>query len=288
MAVTKPTVPAAEQEAWLNKLVLPPIPESWAWDPTQVQATNEAAQAKINSTIQDNAGSAKRPAEDTGKASNVERMFDNIAKSGGHMDAKSKDANTFAKKWLAELNINEKLKADFAKEGKEYSRQRAFKAKWAAMQAEKIRRVRTASEWSDNLESIDGEYCTLARIVSRERNDAPAYKTACLYTASAVALWHQGKSCKGHPWVKYDDMRRQAVILHVRERIKIGHGQRWETRVEELPEDPQPTLPTAAASSNGNGGGDETQPGSQEPERAGDEQQAKRRRTGKTPENTVF
>ena len=121
-------------------------------------------------------------------------MLGRIAdEGGGHLNSKDKDAKAFAKQFQNELKLNEALRKEYEQEGKSYDRQRQFKAKWAALKVSELRQQRIKKETSCSLTEIDGEYCTFGRIVFREGNDPPAYRTASTYVASAISLWQAGK-----------------------------------------------------------------------------------------------
>ena len=228
----------------------------------QATETTNASQDLVNTSVAENVAAANaalgQEPVSSSRPSPEETLLNKVAENGGHLDAKCKDAKQFAKRWQAELKLNEQLRKQYEEVGTNYSKQREFKKKWVTMKSASLRQVRLEKESSSSLEEIDGEYCTFSRIVCREGNDAPAYSTACTYTASAVALWSSGKTCKGFPWIKYDAMRKMAVILHIRDRVRVGHTKQWEITTT-MPTETSIGTPTAPpASSAGSSTGTST------------------------------
>ena len=134
-----------------------------------------------------------------------------------------------------ELKINQQALAEFKECGKSYTKQRAFKAKFAEISYhDMIDQKRTKTESTFNLQSVDAEYCGFSRIVSREGGDLPAFETAKIFVRHAMLEWQGGKSFHGHPWVKHDHMRGGAVVLHYREKVSSGAQTIWDLATSEV------------------------------------------------------
>jgi hypothetical protein len=157
----------------------------------------------------------------------------------------------FGRYFYREMKMNKLAKAEFKACGKSYDKQRAFKAKFAETSLhEKIEQRRTAKDETFNLQSVDAEYCSFNRIVFREGGDLPAFETAKTFVRHAMLAWQDGKLFHGHPWVKHDNMRGGAVVLHYREKLQSGSSTTWEMRTAEHTTHHAPGMPVANAPGN--------------------------------------
>jgi hypothetical protein len=141
----------------------------------------------------------------------------------------------FGRYFYREIKIDKRAEAEFTACGKNYDKQRAFKAKFAETSYhDMLEQKRTKTEQTFNLQSVDAEYCGFSRIVSREGGDLPAFEAAKVFVRHAMLAWQGGKLFHGHPWVKHDHMRGGAVVLHYREKISSGAVNIWDLATSEI------------------------------------------------------
>ena len=134
-----------------------------------------------------------------------------------------------------QMQLDAELKKAYQQQ-KTRTQQSEFKIRFAAARYDKIVTERSKTETVYDLNSVDGEYCTFARIVAREGGDPPAFETAKIYVRNAIAQWQQGGDFHGHPWIKEDKMRGSSVILHYREKVSSGMKKEWSMRTAEASE----------------------------------------------------
>ena len=140
-----------------------------------------------------------------------------------------------------QMQLDAELKKAYQQQ-KTRTQQSEFKIRFAAARYDKIVTERSKTETVYDLNSVDGEYCTFARIVAREGGDPPAFETAKIYVRNAIAQWQQGGDFHGHPWIKEDKMRGSSVILHYREKVSSGMKKEWSMRTAEASESTETTL----------------------------------------------
>jgi len=102
-----------------------------------------------------------------------------------------------------------------------------FRKDFAAKKANQMIEVKTKTRSTFDLNQVDGEYCSFPRMVQREGGDVLAFTTAKSYIASALDMFKAGKTFNGHPWVKFDSMRKTTMVLHTRETLAVGQKNTW-------------------------------------------------------------
>jgi len=221
-----PVIAAKEAALGEPQIKFPDIPDFR--DPMAVEAVTAASQAKLEDAMKNVDPHAENFSPD-------ELFFRTVLLAHGHLKAHSKEQKQFQKRFSAELKLNEDIKKDYGKCAT-YEAQRNFKVKWAEMKEKEAQQTRIQKEISINLDEVDGEYCTFSRILAREGGDQPAYRTTCTWVANAVGLYKESKTFGGHPYLKYDIMRACAVVLHVRDTIKMSNGVTREIQTAGKPE----------------------------------------------------
>jgi hypothetical protein len=208
-----------------------------SWEISEMAAQLQAKLQQLADAHNDKVP-AKPDLKDDGTSSKHEKELQQ-AMGTGVFDMRS----PLGQRFYREIKIDKLAKAEFIACGKNYSKQRAFKAKFLkACYDDILEQKRTKIEQTFDLQSVDAEYCSFSRIVSREGGDLPAFEAAEVFVQHAMLAWQDGKSFHGHPWIKHDHMRGGAVVLHYRETVSSGAGNYWDLKTIELTagDDPLP------------------------------------------------
>ena len=225
--INRPAPARAPADQWAESVRSLGKTESWEVDErsAQLQEMLQQVAEAYTHTLQQVA-----VAQDDGTSSTLETAMQQAAGTG-IMDMRGPCGRYFYR----ELQLNKLAKAEFDACGKNYNKQRAFKAKFANVSYyDMLEQKRRKSESTFNLQSVDAEYCTFSRIVSREGGDLPAFETAKVFVRHAMLAWQGGKSFHGHAWVKHDCMRGGAVVLHYRETVSSGAQNIWDLATSEI------------------------------------------------------
>ena len=228
-----------------------PAPASWG-APALEDAAQEAVRLTNKHVSENMAFVKKEDVPDPAEMTPDMRLLHEASVNGGRIEkgAHSPEARAFEKMFRKALALDKVLSSQYQGVGKNYARQREIKQKWAsASYEEKV----SSKSWEESLvdmSSFDGEYCTFPRSWDREGRDQLGYRTTMTYVLQVMKKWKQGITWHGKPYVKYDQDRKSAVILHLREKVGLTSSTTYSLKHTETTADKKaPVAPATSASS---------------------------------------
>ena len=129
--------------------------------------------------------------------------------------------------WMKTLKTDARLAEEYKALGKSYAAQRAFRARWAAQQAEQCRLERQASQTNIEVSEEDISYEPLARIAHLEGSGDSGQQAALNYAAKCVELTGKGVQVRGHPFICYNSFTRRYDFAYIKKKVRFVFEQRW-------------------------------------------------------------
>ena len=125
------------------------------------------------------------------------------------------------------LQLDAAAKAEFDACGQSYEKKREAKKRLAQVTLEHKTAEKRKAVSATDLQAFADEYCSCSRIWDREGRDVAGFTCAMNYVSSVAAKWMQGQTFHGHAYIKYDDDRKLALVLHLRETLASSSKSEW-------------------------------------------------------------
>ncbi len=215
----------SEQPPTMPKAPIFTMPQPRSWNLAQCSSDGgDVLNSAIGAISERAAAAAAVVSPGVPDSKEVECLKEAIAQKG-KIDSRSALGQRLAR----EIKADAALKQEYleAKGKRNAAAMNDFRAKYCVKKYVDLEQKKTKGEETFDLTSVDAEYCTFSRIVNREGNDVPAFQTSQDYCNSVLELWGNGEQFHGHPWAKWDPLRKTGVILHYREKVGVGLKKTW-------------------------------------------------------------
>lgn len=162
----------------------------------------------------------------------VERALQDAEKLGGKFDMQCRIGGM----WYTALNaVDSKLARDYKAQGKKYSDQRAFRAKWVTDLIAEKQLARFSKQAQRSSHGERGTYKPFRVIVRDEGDDEAAVRACMNLVAKCVDFSNKGKLYYDQPLIRFNTFTLRHEFLHVTAGFDESFTKSWAEQVDQLP-----------------------------------------------------
>jgi len=213
----------------LGAASVPPVPASWTRtledlakvEPTAMGVDLDSKLAKFLETIPQAVEKALAPADNV-EMSERERLFTE-ASSKGTFDMRGMVGGW----WSKDLKGDKDLAAKYKAIGKQYDKQRAFRAEWANEKAVALKEERYNSVTLLEIDEQDATLEPLSVIAQREGGGKAGEIAALNYAAKCIELSSAGTAFKGRNLIEYNEFTQRYEFMYIKKKWRSSFESRW-------------------------------------------------------------
>ena len=135
-------------------------------------------------------------------------------------------------KWQKMLKSNPALKAAYAEVGKSYEAQRKFRQEWASKEAQKLKTARMMTQTTIEVDEKNVEYLSLSAVWQKEGGARMDWGAAFAYVQSCISFHKKGITCRGRPFITFNDMTQRFDFAYIRKGFRSAFEQTWRRQVD--------------------------------------------------------